>query len=236
MLWGSPLLSSQSAKEVIRLEDDGRPMYHLTLLSELHGQEVQNGYYFIPASSHTNPDNALDCFNIVERFNARIMPAIRDFANNELHFIGLICATVIPQWGVIYERGFETGEGIQPDESLHSTAAGVLSLRTGLGGRSHIGRSYYGGVSKADSQQSRLSAGSHTRLQTIGNALLDGFGASIADNEFHYGVYSHKLGDVPRDPPAVGKRLTLVGFTPITNIIARHVIGTQRHRIPRTPK
>lgn len=211
--------------------DDGRPMYHLSLISELHGQQIQNGYYFVPSSAHTNPDNRQDAFDIVERFNARIMGAIQAFSNDDLHFIALICATMIPHYGAIYERPFETGEGAVPNESLPSYCAGVLSLRTGLGGRSNRGRSYYAGVGALDSERSKLTASGFSRLQAIGDALLLGFGSSIADNLFHYGVYSKKLGNVPRVPPLVGSDMTLAGFTPITNAIARHEIYTNRHRL-----
>lgn len=211
--------------------DDGRPMYHLTLVGELHGQQIQNGYYFVPASAHSDPDIVTDLFNIVERFNARIIPAIRAFANDDYHLIALICATMIPKYGPIYERPFETGEGEIPNESLPSYCAGVLHLGTGLGGRWHRGRSYYSGVSTLDSERSKLTASAFTRLQGIGNALLDGFGSTVADNEFHYGVYSHKLGDVAPPPPQVGKTLTLAGFTPVSQAIARHPIYTNRHRL-----
>lgn len=211
--------------------DDGRPMYHLTLVSELHGNQVQNGYYFVPASAHSSPDIPTELFTIVERFNARVMPAIQAFSCDDLHFIALICATMIPRYGPIYERPFETGEGAIPNESLPSYCAGVLSLRTGFGGRSHRGRSYYSGVGTLDSERSRLTASGFTRLQGIGDALLGGFAASVADNEFHYGVYSKKLGDVAPPPPQAGKLMTLAGFQPITQTIARHEIYTQRHRL-----
>lgn len=211
--------------------DDGRYMYHLTLVGELHGQQVQNGYYFVPAHSGPSADIFADLFAIVERFNARIIPAIRGFACDDYHLIALVCSTMIPKYGPIYERPFEVGEGEIPLESLPSYCSGVLHLGTGLGGRWHRGRSYYSGISTLDSERSKLTAPAFTRLQGIGDALLLGFGATVADNEFHYGVYSHKLGDVSPPPPEAGKTLTLAGFTPIIQTIARHPIYTNRHRL-----
>lgn len=211
--------------------DDGRPLYHLTLVGRLHGNQTQNGYYFIPASAHTAPDYAAEANAICERFNAICMPYIKDFAHQQWAIIGLICATVIPRYGPIVERPFEVAGGNQTGECLPSSNAGILSLRTGLGGRSNHGRTYYTGISSLDSEQSRLTASSLTRLQGIGDSLLTGFGSADADNEFHYGVYSHKLGDVDPPPPAVGKLHTLVGFNPVTATIARPIVGTQRHRL-----
>jgi hypothetical protein len=229
-LWGLIALCNPFQKEVIHLEDDGRHLYHLTLMSELHGQEVQNGFWFVPGDLNPSVDDALNCFTIVERFNAVIMPYIKNFSSDQLHFLGLICTTIIPHFGAIYERSFETSEGDYPGESLPSYCAGVLSVRTGFGGGSHRGRLYFAGVSEDDSQQSELGASAFARLQAIGDALLAGFGGTASGDDFAYGVYSKKLGLVPNAPPLEGSHYTLAGFTKATQTIARHALGTQKHR------
>lgn len=212
--------------------DDPRSLYHLTLVSQLHGQQCQNGYWFREASMHTGPDDdALQCQQIIERFNSRIMAWIKQFANTEWHPIGLVCATMIPRFGPIAEAGYESGSGDQLNESLPSSIAAILSLRTGLGGRNRLGRSYYPGISEGDHSASRLTPDSLSRLQGIGDALLSGFGHTDPANLFHYGVYSHKLGDVPSTTLGEGKIITMAGFTPITQTIARGRLGTCRHRM-----
>jgi hypothetical protein len=67
-------------------------------------------------------------------------------------------------------------------------------------------------------------------LQGIGNSLIGFFGAGDLDNDFHYGLYSHKLGDVASGHSGEGPTLTMAGFRPITHTIARAVTATQKHR------
>jgi hypothetical protein len=205
-------------------------LYHLRLIGTLHQQQTQTGFWFMRSEQSEDHDHALNCFNIIERFNARIMSYIKNWGNQQWVFQGLVCATMYPRFGPIVERGFETSQGDQVGECLPSFNAGLLSLRTGLGGRNHLGRTYYPGISEGDSTDSRLTISARSRLQSIGDALLAGFSTTSADNEFYYGVYSHVLGDQPLPAPAVGKYITPAGFQPITQTIARPVITTMRRR------
>lgn len=212
------------------MPDTDFALYHLRLVGVLHGVLTQNGFWFMPSSIAADYDHFANCNKIVERFNARIMPYIKEWGNQQWVFQGLVCATMFPRFGPIVERGYETSQGNQVGESLPSFVAGVLSLRTGLGGRSHLGRTYFPACSEGDSVNSQLTAGARTRLQSIGDALLTGFSATSTDNEFYFGVYSHKLGDQPLPPPAVGKYITPAGFQPINQTIARRYLGTCRKR------
>lgn len=213
--------------------DDGRHLYHLTLMGELHGQEIQNGFWFIPQLVSPVYDDALNCFNIVEKFNARIMPWIKSFNSDQMHYLALVATTIIPHFGAIYERSFETSEGDYPGGSLPAQCAGVLSVYTGFGGGRHRGRLYFSGISEDDSELSKLGSSAFARLQAIGDALLSGFGDASAEDEFTYGVFSKRNGLIPNAPPLEGSHYSLLGFTRATQTVARHVIGTQNHRKPR---
>lgn len=206
-------------------------LYHLRLVGRLHGQYTQTGYWFMAANQSEDYDHRANCDYIIERFNARVMPYIKEWGNQQWALIGLVCATMYPRFGPIVERAFEVGGGNQIGECLPSFVCGVLSLRTGLGGRSHIGRTYYPAISEGDSAESELTATQRSRLQGIGDALLGGFGAPPTDSEFYYGVYSHKLGDQALPPPAVGKYITPAGFQPIIQTIARRFVFTNRKRL-----
>lgn len=209
---------------------DPRPLYHLRLVGVLHEQQTQNGFYFTTASHHSGDDHLADCNAIIERFNAGVMPYIKEFANTEWHYLALVCATMIPKYGPIMERVFESGSGNQPDESLPPYVAGLLSLRTGYGGKSANGRLYFAGVSEGDHQGGRLTPDSLARLQGIGNSLIGFFGAGDIGNDFHYGLYSHKLGDVASGHSGEGPTLTMAGFRPINTTVGRAVTATQKHR------
>jgi hypothetical protein len=206
-------------------------MYYLKLVGTIHNQVTQTGYWFMTNTQVEDWDHAQNCNDLIFKFNNDVMPHIKQWANQEWHFIGLVAATMYPRNGPIVERVYETVVGDQIGECLPSFNSGVLSLRTGLGGRSHLGRTYYPGISEGDHESSLLNAPAFTRLQSIGDALLTGFGATAPDSIFYYGVYSHKLGDVPLPAPAVGKMVTPAGFTVISQCLARRRIATMRKRM-----
>lgn len=212
--------------------DDPRSIFHLRLVGQLHGQQTQNGFWFREASMHTGEDDdATNCAAIITRFNARVMPYFKDFANTEWHYIALVCATMKPRHGPIVEAPFESGSGNQPNDSLPGSVAAVLSLRTGFGGRNNLGRLFIAGVSEGDHQAGELLADSLARLQGIGDQLISSFRATDPENLFHYGVYSHVLGDVAPPPGQSGRVVTSAGFRPITSTVGRRRLGTQRHRL-----
>lgn len=207
---------------------DPRFVFFVSLNYELHSQLCQNGYYFLANEDHPNsPDPAVELTNLINQFKNTVYEAIRFFQNQECHYKSITGVTVNPSLGPIAELILETAEGIQANESLPSYCAAVLSLRTGLGGRSHIGRSYYAGVSEDDSANSRLLPDSFSRLQGIGNELLARFGDTNSGRFWTYGVWSWKraLLDGSRHNPNIE-----LAFTPIKQCLPRVILGTQKHR------
>lgn len=204
-----------------------RYLFHLTLKQELHGQLVQNGYYFRqkdPPSGHT-PGQL--CQFIAGAFLANIIPPIQQFANQQLKFQNIVVTTLSPRFGAIYETLLETANGNQTDDALPSYCAGLLSLRSGFGGGNRRGRSYYAGISEGDSADSRLGVDSLAALTSIGQSLLGTFGAANTNGVADYGIWSWKLAELD---PVYDVYNTDLAFTPITQCIARPVIATQRHR------
>lgn len=207
-------------------------LYKVTLNGEIHGQRCQNGFWFTDVEGHGNmPDNATSATNLLVNFMAQIYPKIREFQNQEYHYISGTCATIYPTEGPIAEQIIETGNGLQPNESLPSYCAAILSLRTGFGGKSRRGRCFFSGIAEEDSDQSRLTALGLGRLQGIGNELLARFGQLNSNRGWNYGVFSKKLA---RGPVLTNFSWSAAeverGFFPITQVIARHILGTENHR------
>lgn len=203
-------------------------LFHLTLRQSFDGQLVQNGYWFrtLPDSPVPPSDLAM-CGIIAGNFQANVLPKIQMFANQQVQYEAIVVATIVPVEGAIFETILETSNGVQPDNSLPTFCAGLVSLRTGLGGRSNRGRSYYAGISEADSSVSRLDPDCFARLQDVGDSLLSTFGPTPSQPFVEYGVWSRLRGEVTGgdSPFDIG-----AGFTPITQCVARRLIATQRHR------
>lgn len=208
-----------------------RGLYHLTLVGELHGQQTQNGFWFIdhptsPADSH---QEAL--IHLVNDFQTWVYEKITLWANQEWHTIGVIGTTQEPHNGPLVELGPLAGGGAQVDDSLPSHNAGVLAVRTGTGGRRYHGRVYFAGVSKNLCAAGRLIGGSLTQLQDIGDALLTRYGAGGTSSWHQYGVYSHVEGDTRHVGPPPFITHSTDGFRVATQTIARSVVYTQRKRL-----
>lgn len=202
-------------------------LWHVTLMYTLHGQICQNGFYFSNRGAMSTNPNILGPYtqDICFQFNVRIMPSIKNFQNNEVHYRTLVCSTLIPHNGPIGEFTFETGSGNQVDESLPSYSAAILTLRTGFSGKSNRGRLYFAGVSEGDAADSRLIPDSLTALQGIGNELLTHYGDTGSEGFIRYVVFSKKLGY------SAGGVYSPAGIRKVTHTIARSALGTQRHRL-----
>lgn len=119
---------------------------------------------------------------------------------------------------------------MQTGNSLPSFCAGLLSLRTGLTGRSRVGRIYVPGVAEDLSDNSRLEGAYTSVLQTLGSTLLTRYGPSGSFAHCRIGVFSRKLGVVRNPLPTPTLSYNLNGWTQITAFIARNEIATQRKR------
>jgi hypothetical protein len=202
-------------------------LYHLVLRQELHGQIIQNGYWFrLRPGFEIFDEVTFTMASIRDSFLDNVLPKIEMFANTQLKIQGAVVSRVSPKNGPIVERLLETSGGVQPDDSLPSYCAGLLSLRTGLGGRGNRGRSYYAGVSEGDSSNSKLDADCLGRLQDVGDELLAHFGGP-SFGVAQYGVWSWLKGRVGATSDEYN---TTSGFTPITQAVARLPIATNRHR------
>jgi len=201
-------------------------LWHLTLQYRLHAQICQNGFYFSNKIALNDQEAFIDGTPIflANHFVQFMLPTIIAFQNTQVLYDGLVVSTLIPANGPLAERPIANQTGAQPDESLPSYCAAILSLRTGLGGKSNRGRLYFAGVSEGDSADSILTPSAFTALEDIGNELQSIYGASGSEGHYHHVIFSKKLGYSNGVYSAAGIR-------PIAQYVSRKQLGSQRHRL-----
>lgn len=204
-------------------------LFLVTLRWTLHGQNCQNGFYFTNRADQDDSPSSLSSFiaETVAQFRIRILPAIKNLVNNDVNFRSIIGNTIIPHNGPIAEQVLEIETGDQGDESLPSYCAAILTLRTGLGGKSNRGRIYFGGIGENDTADSRLGPDTFVALQNVGNQLLNNFGPTGSYPFLSFVIWSRLLGQDENNQPPQNP----FGIRHVTQCLARSVLGTQRHRM-----
>lgn len=195
--------------------------------STLHGQRIQNGYYFTNNISIADDIAALStrATDLAVHFANNIYPKIKAFQNNQVQYNSFVVSTLIPHEGPIAESPVSVGSGDQPDESLPSYCAAIITLRTGVSGKSNRGRSYYSGVSENDHTAGELNPSAFTALEDIGNELLNRYGPAGSSSIYRYVVFSKKLGY------QAGGIYSAAGIRRVIQYVPRRTLGTQRHRL-----
>lgn len=117
-------------------------------------------------------------------------------------------------------QGTEAGsEGLPPQNAM------VVSLRTGIAGRSYRGRLYLGGFGEASQSNGAFAAGYVSAIQTYLDDLVAALGSGGSNTDYEWGIWSRKNGG--EDP---GPYNLAAGWTPITEAIVRGSVFTQRRR------
>lgn len=207
-----------------------RGLYRISLIGELHGQATQTAFHFTTSESSAQSSYQTELNETMDNFISTIMPLWQVFCSQEWVAKTLVGITLIPKQAVFIEKRFSSGTGGQPNNSLPSFCAGLLSLRTGVGGRNRIGRLYVPGVAEDSSSASRLEGVYLGLLSNLGNKLVSQYGANGAYPWVHYGVFSRKLGVTRVTGPPPTLNYNIAGFQRISNIIARPEIATVRRR------
>lgn len=113
------------------------------------------------------------------------------------------------------EGGEETlsGSGGKTGDILPFQDACVLSIRTGIPGRRYRGRMYIGPIVEGDQASGILTAGFLTSAAAFVTAMQGAFGST---DQFQWMVWSDTGGFA----------------NPVTNVLIRDLLGTQRRRRP----
>jgi hypothetical protein len=207
-----------------------RGLYRLKVIGEIHSQVTETVFHFRTKDSSTFTTYQSEMNALLTDFKAVVMPKLHVFANQEWAVKSILMVSLIPSPGVLIEDRQPGGGGFQVGHSLPSYCAGLLTIRTGLSGRSGHGRIYVPGVPEDFSSNSRLDGTSLGFLQDIGNALLTRYGASGTYNSNQYGVFSRVLGVTRQAGPPPRLVYSMNGFMLASTAIARPEIATQRKR------
>lgn len=202
----------------------------IKVIGELHGQLTENRFWFRGGTASPASTVAAEIGALNNDFLANIIPVMKNFCNQEWHAVTMLTVQMSANPGVFIDNVL-TGGGIQLEHSLPSYCAGLLSLRTGLTGRSRVGRLYIPGVAADRSSASRLDGDYLAILQTLGSTLLTRYGPSGVHAYGRIGVFSRLLG-VTRVPlPTPHLTYSTAGWTQVTTFIARSTVYTNRKRL-----
>lgn len=206
-----------------------RQLYCVHVIGELHGQLTQTRFWFRGGDSSPASTVSAELQGIRSAFAASILPAYRLFCNQQWIAKTMLTVQMSANPGAFIDDPL-TGGGSQVGDSLPSFCGGLLSLRTGLTGRSRVGRIYLPGVAEDLSSSSRLENSYVSILQALGNALLNTFGPTGTSGYGRVGVFSRRLGVTRNAGPPPTLTYSINGWTQVTSFIARPEIATQRKR------
>lgn len=207
-------------------------MYHLTLIGELHGQRVQNGFYFMDRQVRVNESELDSLVFLVNDFQEWFVEKMLLWANDEYHLLGCVGTTLYPHGGPMVELGPLTSTGAQGNGALPSYCSGVLAYRTAINLANFRGRSFLAGVSKDLCDAGRLTGGSLTQLQDSADSLLARYGSGGSSPRHVFGVFSPTRGRfIVEEPKRHYEYAPAEGFRAVTQIVARPVVYTQRKRL-----
>lgn len=173
-------------------------------------------------------------FNIFHLQNkaATTLEALEDYLNNNLlgQFFDELsneyqCTRVAVQslWPVLtdpYEEA-KAFSGSDAFAALPVANAAVISMKSGLGGRTKRGRKYLAGIPAQKVDDSRLTEAMRLGLQLEWDGMNGKFKEG-GTGEAIWGILSSKpAGATP-----------LERFTPVNSVIVRPILGTMRSRLP----
>jgi hypothetical protein len=129
-----------------------------------------------------------------------------------------------------YDYNLSTAQtGTQAATAQPMTHAVVVSLRTQYAGRSYRGRIYLPGLVGTYISNGTLATTQRNTLQGYFDDMVAAVGATGANADLQWGVWSRKLGEV-RGSSGHVTSYDLSKFTPITSVIVRSVLGSMRTR------
>lgn len=189
----------------------------------IEGQTTENVLHF----RCVTPDSDIDLHLIlvlVQCFIMHLLPGTSD----KFEYMDVAWKKVSPVLGNEFIHTFPTGStGAVAGDSEPSFVSAVSSIRTALGGKSHRGRFYLGGIPEAGMVGSIISSDGPTwpAILAFVACLASKFivGDPPGTNQWTIGVYSRKIGGSAFPYGASG-------FTPATQITPVQFAATTRSR------
>jgi len=191
----------------------------------LHNQEVQNVFHFTNKQEFPNDDELnFRTTDLCDEFFTRVVPNWTLATTQQLHFVKITNVCLIPRLGPAGEKLIEVGTGALANDSLPSYCAAIVSVQTGLSGRSRRGRFFMAGMPEDFCSNSQLEPDQFDLVQAVADTMFGNFSITGSDffNEWiHYSKHEG-FGDGV---------YTMAGAFVITRVLARRNLGTQRHRL-----
>jgi hypothetical protein len=205
-------------------------LYRAVIIGKIHEQLTQTALHFRALTTSPHSTHAAEASALNTRIAAILIPKFQAYASDDWQALSILTVSLIPRPGVLVETALNNATGFQPDEGLPSFCAGVLSLRSGVAGRSAHGRIYVPGTAANALNASKHTAETHQLLRDIGSTLLTEWSNTGSSNFARFCIFSRKLGVTRVLGPPVQLSYSMAGAFTVSSIIARPEIATVRRR------
>jgi hypothetical protein len=193
-------------------------VFKAVIRQQLRGQAVQNVLFFRGQSG------AESAAQLASELDTDLFPIWATIQASSLTYLGTTITQVTP----IALDLVISGHLIPPANGQRSTNTGanslaaVFTLRTGVAGKTHRGRIYFGGIDTIDFPNDILTPAAATVYANAAASILTKWGPSGTSLFFKLGVYSRELGGT--------NPYTVAGWQQVTAIEPQAVICNQRRR------
>lgn len=194
---------------------------YVTLHQELWGQQIQNKLAFRVNVLFTDQKKTL-----AEAFDAFITSHWAPTVTGDLKFKLVRVTDASGVDDTVYEQVPTTIQGTNAgSQTMPSTVAGIISIRSNTTSKRKNGRIYVGGlVQRAPQLDGRINTMNLAELASLGAGLLGVFSGMPTLDDFTFGVYS----PARTAPPAATPRDAM--FTAAEAVRIQPIWGTQRSR------
>jgi len=194
------------------------------VLGKLHGQDcIQVLYFSTNAEVNDNPARDALILALLQAVLACIVDQLLPAVTSEYTLTGIEGTEVFPTKGDPIFAAAPANSVGQRGPTSSSVLATLISIRTGLGGKSHRGRNFWPPAGEADSNVSLIDPTVMQQLTDFINCIVGKFVGQAKTEQWTLGVYSRKLG--PNSTTQWSN-----GFTAATQMIASNVIAVMGSR------
>ena len=192
-------------------------LFRCTFDSLVSGQICQNVLHF---RGRTGAESAA---SVAAELNTNWWPLMGPLISNLVLFKQITVQQLTPVVFDLVVQGNTSGtaNGQVSAGVRNNQVAGILTLRTGVAGKTHRGRMYLAGFPFTSDEQTMSSAGV-AACNTFATAALARYGTGGSSAICEWGIYSRLLGG--------SGPFTVAGYQPITRIDPQAILGAQRRR------
>lgn len=184
----------------------------------LHGQLIENVFFF-RAKNAGIPD-----FEIAATVRDKVVNYMQQSVSEQMVFESNTVQEIFPvmrdPFELVYTRG-----GLQVGEAAPSLVAGIVSLKTGLGGRRNRGRKYVAGLLRDNIDSSLIDVGRVASMQSEWETINSWFQVGNALSNLTWGILHRSFNGAPVPVDANS-------YVPITSVVVQRIAGSMRTRRP----